>query len=229
MKKIKISSELAYLIGLVLLAFAVSMITTASFGVSMLIAPSLILSKKFVFLSFGQWEYVLQGILFIIMCIWAKKIKPIYVFAFLSSIAFGTFLDLFLKLPIYNPAFYGINEFNIAFRIGFFAVAEILIGIALAFSFKSYLYPQTTDFFVKCITGIYKYNLSKFKLIFDIAFLTLSVALTLILFKSFVGLGVGTIIITFLNGPMIGVFGKILDKFFVFTPTFKKLEKVFEL
>ena len=93
MNKVKISSEVAYLIGIILMAFSVAMITAANFGVSMLIAPSFILSMKFNFLTFGQWEYIIQGTLFIIMCIWVKKIKPIYFFAFFSSIAFATFLD----------------------------------------------------------------------------------------------------------------------------------------
>ena len=229
MKKIKMSSEVAYLIGILLLAFAVAMITAANFGVSMLIAPSLILSMKFNFLTFGQWEYIIQGTLFIIMCIWVKKIKPIYFFAFLSSIAFATFLDLFRLLPFAKPEFYLAFENSLTIRIFLFIVADLLIGISLAFAFKSYLYPQTTDFFTKCITFKFNYNLAKFKMIFDIVFLIISILLSLCLFKNFTGIGIGTVVITLFNGPLIGLFTKILGKIFVFEPTFKKIEKLFEM
>ena len=66
MKKLRFSSELAYLIAIIMLAFSVCLATAADFGVSMIVAPAYILSMKFTFLTFGQWEYVTQGILFII-------------------------------------------------------------------------------------------------------------------------------------------------------------------
>ena len=229
MNKVKISSEVAYLIGIILMAFSVAMITAANFGVSMLIAPSLILSMKFNFLTFGQWEYIIQGTLFIIMCIWVKKIKPIYFFAFFSSIAFATFLDLFRLLPFAKPEFYLAFENSLTIRILLLVVADLLIGISLAFAFKSYLYPQTTDFFTKCITFKFNYSLAKFKLIFDIVFLTISILLSLCLFKGFQGIGIGTVVITLFNGPLIGFFTKLYDKIFVFEPTFKKFSKIFEM
>ena len=58
-KKIRISSELTYLIATVILAFSVAMITITDFGVSMIVAPAYILSQKLGFLTFGQSEYVI--------------------------------------------------------------------------------------------------------------------------------------------------------------------------
>lgn len=229
MKKIKISSEVAYLIGIILMAFSVAMITAANFGVSMLIAPSLILSTRFNFLTFGQWEYTIQAVLFLIMCLWVRKIKPIYFFAFFSSIAFGSFLDLFRLLPIANPAFYLNFENSLLIRIILFISADLLIGISLAFAFTSYLYPQTTDFFAKCVTHAFHYDLTKFKLLFDVTFLAISITLTLLLFKNFVGVGLGTVFITMFNGPLIGFFIKVLNKYCEITPRFKKLAKLFEM
>ena len=229
MNKVKISSEVAYLIGIILMALSVAMITAANFGVSMLIAPSLILSMKFNFLTFGQWEYIIQGTLFIIMCIWVKKIKPIYFFSFLSSVAFATFLDLFRLLPFAKPEFYLAFENSLTIRILLFVVADLLIGISLAFAFKSYLYPQTTDFFTKCITFKFNYNISKFKMAFDSVFLIISILLSLIAFHDFTGIGIGTVVITLFNGPLIGLFTRVLNKFFVFKPTFKKFSRIFEM
>ena len=44
----------------------------------MIVAPAYILSLKFEFLTFGQWEYVLQSLLFIVFCIIKRKVKLIY-------------------------------------------------------------------------------------------------------------------------------------------------------
>ena len=52
--------------------------------------------------------------------------------------------------------------------------------------------------------------------------------LTLAFFGRFRGIGVGTIIMTAVNGALIGLFGKFLDRFFVFEPLFPKVKRVFE-
>ena len=46
MRKIKISKELAYIFAIILLSFAVAMISSTNFGVSMIVAPAYILSQK---------------------------------------------------------------------------------------------------------------------------------------------------------------------------------------
>lgn len=229
MKKIKVCSEVAYLIGVLLLAFAVAMITAADFGVSMVVAPSLILSLKLGFLTFGQCEYLIQGVLFVAMCIAAKKIKPIYFFSFFTTVFYGAALDLFRLIPIFNPNVFPPQSFHLLVRITFFIVAETLTGLALAFAFKTYVYPQTNDFFVKFLSSRFKIDLAKFKLFFDYSFLLLAVLLTLIFFGGFKGIGIGTIILTVVNGPLIGFFTKFVDKHFEITPRFKKIEKIFEM
>ncbi len=229
MKKIKVCSEVAYLIGVLLLAFAVAMITAADFGVSMIVAPSLILSLKLGFLTFGQCEYLIQGILFVAMCIAAKKIKPIYFFSFFTTVFYGAALDLFRLIPIFNPNVFPPQSFHLLVRIAFFIVAETLTGLALAFAFKTYVYPQTNDFFVKFLSSKFNIDLTKFKRIYDFSFLFLAIAMSLIFFGGFKGIGIGTIILTVVNGPLIGFFTKFVDKHFEITPRFKKIEKIFEM
>ena len=73
MKKIRIPSEAAYLFALVLMALSVAMTASADFGVSMIVAPAYILSLKVSFLTFGQSEYIVQALLFIVFCILVKK------------------------------------------------------------------------------------------------------------------------------------------------------------
>ncbi len=49
MKKIKIYSELVYVIAQFGLSFSVVLMTAADFGISMIAAPAYIMSQKFIF------------------------------------------------------------------------------------------------------------------------------------------------------------------------------------
>ena len=76
------------------------------------------------------------------------------------------------------------------------------------------------------ISDTYKLNCDKVKLVNDFIMLGVSIALTLILHHKLIGVGVGTIIVTFVNAPLIVMFEKLLDKIFDFSPMFPKLMKV---
>ena len=78
MKKIRIHGECVYIFASLLLALAVAMMSAADFGISMVVAPSYLISLKTGFLTFGQAEYAVQAVLFIIFCICMKGFKPIY-------------------------------------------------------------------------------------------------------------------------------------------------------
>lgn len=229
-KKITVSSELVYLLAILILSFSVAMVASTNFGVSMIVAPAYIVSQKLGFVTFGQSEYIIQGLLFIMFCLLMKKFKPIYLFSFMTSIIYGAVLDLWrLIIPHFNPSLCPPGSLPMAVRIVYFAIGMLLTSLAVSLFFRTYIYPQVYDFFVKCVSGKYRIDRTKFKMAFDGSMLIISCILTLVLFHGFVGIGVGTIIMTALNGIIIGFFGKIFDKFTVTKPTFTKLAKIFEV
>ncbi len=224
MKKIKISSELVYVIATFLLSLAVAMHAAADFGLSMIVSPAYLISLKTGFLTFGQAEYLLQGSLFIVLCVLLKGFKPLYLISFLSGFFYGTVLDLWrLIVPHFNPDLTSPQDININIRIVYFIIGLLLTTISIAMFFRSYIYPQVYDFFVKAICEKYNLNIKKFKLANDITFLIVSVALSLIFFNKLVGVGIGTFIAAFLNGFLINGFGTLIDKYFIIEPKFKNL------
>lgn len=228
--KIKVSSELIYLLANMLLSFSVAMMSAADLGLSMIAAPSFILSRKFDFLTFGQCEYLIQGVEFIIFCILVKKIKLTYFGAFATCIIYGAFLDLWrLVIPAFNPDITAPDSIPMPVRVLFFIIGLFLTAMAVAMHFKTYLYPQVCDFFVKYLSYHFNIDRTKFKKAFDFGCLVLSCILTFVFFVKFVGISWGTAIITVLNGTLIGFFDKALDKVFVFVPTFPKLKKALEV
>ncbi len=230
MKKIKIYEEFAYLFATVFLAFAVAMISTTGCGLSMIVSPAYILSQKVSFLTFGQSEYVVQGIMFVVFCILMKKVKLIYLSSFITGLIYGAVLDLWqIVIPHFNPDITPVGSLPFALRVVYFVLGMVLTSFTIAIYFKVYLYPQIYDFFVKGVSEKFGIKLSKFKTAYDLAFLVISVIMSLVLFGEFVGVGIGTLIMAVCNGTIIGFFSKLLDKYCVFEPRFKKLSKYFEI
>lgn len=229
MKKIKISSEVAYFAAIALLSLAVAILTAANLGISMIVAPAYLLSMKTGVLTFGQAEYVIQAGLFIVLCIILKKFKFAYLFSFVTCLIYGIALDLWRKIPCFNPTVTEPGSMDLWLRIAMFVVGVILTAFSVALFFKTYIYPQVYDFFVKAVSDKYGIKLSVLKTIVDLTCLTSSVIMTFVFFGEIKGIGWGTLVMALLNGAIIGFFSKLLDRTFDFRPTFRKLAVAFDL
>lgn len=227
MKRIPLPAELIYVLSIVIMAFAVSLTAAADFGVSMIVAPAYILSLKIPFLTFGQAEYIVQGILFIVFCLLMRRFKVVYFLSFGTGLLYGLVLDCWRMIPALDPDVTAPGSMPMPLRIGYLAAGLVLTSFAVALCFKSYLYPQVYDFFVKGLTDRYHLPRTRFKLGFDISMLTLSVVLSLTLLGSLNGLGIGTLVAAVCNGFMIGGFSKLIDRVFDTRARFPRLEKVF--
>ena len=228
MRKIKIHSELVYIIALFGLTLAVAILAAADFGVSMVVAPAYIVSLKFKIFTFGQWNYILQGLLFIAFCIVVKKIKPIYFTSFLTCVIYGVLLDMWRDvIPLLNPTVTKPGSMDLWICCVMFIVGLLLSSFSVMLFFKSYIYPQVCDFFIKGIVAKYKLNQVTVKRIYDFCCLMIAIALSLVLFGGFVGIEWGTVVIALTTGILIGVFSKLYDRFFETVPLCKKFEKLF--
>lgn len=229
MPKLKIHSETLYFAAIVLLAFSVAMLTAANFGISMIVAPAYILSLKTGFLTFGQAEYVLQAGLFIVFCLVMRKFKAVYLSSFVTCLIYGAVLDLWRLLPIFNPNVTVPGSMPMPLRIVMFVFGILLTSLSIACFFKTYLYPQVYDFFVKGVSAKFHIKRSFFKTCFDLSCLAVGSAMTLLFFGKFVGISFGTLFMALINGTVIGFFGRLLDKVLDVTPFFPKFAAHFSL
>lgn len=229
MKKIKIYSEFLYILALIGLPLAVACLAAADFGLSMIMAPAYIIHLKIGFFTLGEWAYIVQALLFIAFCIAMKKVKLIYFASFITCVIYGYILDMWqIVIPLLNPNVTAPGSMNLWVRIALFIIGEILTSLTVMLFFKSYIYPQVCDFFVTGIVSKYKFNQVKFKRIYDLSYLVVSIVLSLSLFGAFVGIEWGTVVIALITGPIIGVFSKWYDKHFETVALFPKFEKLFE-
>lgn len=229
-KKIKLCDEVTYILAIVILALAVAMLSAANFGVSMIVAPAYIISQKIGVITFGQGEYIVQGVLFVILCVLIGKLKAVYFTSFVTGLIYGAVLDLWrAAVPLFNPAVTEPGSMTMPVRIILFIFGMILTSFSVMLFYKTYLYPQVYDFFVKSLSAKFGKDRTKFKIAFDISFLIISCILTLVLFGRFVGIGIGTLVLTALNGFIIGFFDKGFDKCVEQKTLFPKFARCFDL
>lgn len=215
------SRELAYVLGMLFMPFAVAFTIKADLGMSMIAAPSYIISEKVPFLTNGQTEWLMQGFFLILMCIIIKSFRLSYLTSFASAFVYGLLLDF--ARYVTN----GINADSMIVRIILFILGMVLTSFSVAMFFNTYLAPCAYDYFVRQIGTAKKLDMRKWKLSYDFSMLAVSILLSLVLFHRFVGINFGTLVMAVFNGNIIAFFSKLFDKHIEFFDRFP-LAKYFE-
>ncbi len=222
MKKIGKMNELAWVFGIFLCALGVALCTKANFGLSMVAAPAYILHRKIsLFLpwfSQGVSEYVWQFLWLILTALLVRRFRVRYLLCFGTAVLFGITLDGWLFLLGGGAPYASLGGRIFAFLLGMNVTA-----LAIALFFRTKLPPEIYELTVSEVSDRYRIPVSRVKFLYDAMMLTVSAALALFLMHDFVGIGIGTVVTTLLNAPLITFFGKILDRFFVFDARFPKL------
>ncbi len=227
-KKFTKNSEILWFLAIILCSLSVCLSANSGFGVSMIVAPAYILHLKIsAFLpwfTFGIAEYCLQGLLLLICCIVMRKFKWKYPLSFGTVFLYGLFLDLWRLLlgsEIY-PEFW--------LRCLAYVAGMLICAFSIALFLRSYLPPQAYELFVKELSLLTGAGIHKVKWIYDISSLCTAIILMLLFFHtfSFEIIGVGTLIVTLINTPLIAFWGRIIDRFTDFGTAFPKFHKKFE-
>ena len=216
--------ELAYVIGILLLALGTAFIAKANFGMSMIVAPDYLIhlkvSKYIPFFSFGMSEYVFQAALLIVLSVVTRKVKKSYFLSFVTAIIYGIVLDLMMKLVFFIPCT------GFALRVVFFALGLSICTFGVAFLLHTYLPPEAYELFVKELSERYNISIEKLKTLYDCCSCVLGIVLSLCFFGKFVGVAWGTVICALLNGWLIGMFVRLIEKMFDFKDALPLREKL---
>lgn len=221
MRKRRFPRELAYVFGILILPFAVAFSIKADFGMSMIAAPAYILSEKLAFITNGQAEWIIQAFFLALMCVVVRKFKVMYLASFASAFIYGLILDFARWCTDLIPFD------SVPARIVYFILGICLTSLSVSMFFNTYLPPCAYDYFVRTVGQAKGLNMQKWKTCYDASMLLISAALSLILFKKFIGVNFGTLIIVAVNGSLISLISKLMNKYFEFYDRFK-LRKFFE-
>ena len=191
------------ILGLILDAAGVSLITKADFGISAVSSFPYSLHQAFPAFSFGVWSYLFQLGLTGILMLAARRFSIRYLSAFVVSVVFGYLLDAANLLSKLLPRI-------LIARCACFALGTVclIVGVCLMMYSELPILPQ--DLFVRELSKLRGWKLQRVKTVFDCACLLGSVAVSLLFSGQFDALGIGTIISALVMGKGIELTRKIL-------------------
>ena len=219
--KLRLPEELLYLVAIVLMAVGVALTDRAGLGFSMIVAPAYILSEV-VGIGFGTMEYLVQAALLLAMGLLLRRFRLSYLFSFFTAFLYGLVLDALLLLFARLPAD------GLALRILWFVLGTLITAVAVAIFFRIYPAPEAYDLFVRDVSAHFGIAQGRFKIAYDVGSAVVSVILSFAFygFGTFYGIGVGTLVLAVVNGPIIAAVGRLLDRYFEFYAALP-LEKYF--
>ena len=221
-------AEIAYVLGLILCPLGICLTAKSGFGVSMVVAPVYVIFHKvsqiFPWFTFGKSEYVIQGLLLIVLAMVVRRFKWKYFLSFVTAFLYGTVLDAWFGVL-------GLAEYTIMWqRVGACVLGLLITALAIAFFLRTYLPQAAYEMFVKDIVYHFGWSVTKVKWIYDFTSLLSAAILMLVLLNEFAFniIGINTIITTFVNAPLIGFFGKMLDKLYSFESAYPEFYARFQ-
>lgn len=215
-KKSTFYCEVAFLVALLVLGLGNALMEKADLGISMVVAPAYLIHLKvsqfLPFYTFGMSVYVFQAFLLVMLSVVTGKFKKYYLLSFVTAVVYGNILDGMIALVDLLP-FTGLW-----WNIGFFAVGTVISALGVALLFHTYLPPEAYELVVKECSQKLGTPIDKTKTVYDLCSCALGVILSFVFFGFgvFVGIKWGTVVCALCNGWLIGLFGKLLDKCFLF-------------
>ncbi len=210
--------EIAYVIGIMLLALGTALMEKANFGMSMVVAPAYLIylkiSQFFPFFTFGMSEYLFQAVLLSVLSLIMCRVKKSYILSFVTAFVYGIVLDAVMSIVSWLPG-EGVVWQTALYVAGLFVCA---MGVALLF--HTYFPPEAYELFVKELSQKFNITIGKTKTIYDCCSCVLGVILSLCFFGVFVGVQWGTIVCAIINGWLIGRISHFLKNWFVFEDAF---------
>ena len=236
MKMIQKASELLWLMGIIFVALGVAICSKADLGVSMIAAPAFVVHGEIVQLwnniSVGVVEYAIQGILLLILCAVIRKFHWRFLLAFGVAVLYGYTLNFFLWI------LGGVLPETTLQRWLLLLLGDILTAFGVACFFRTYMPLQVFELFVAEIADCFHIPIAKVKCVFDYSLLAISIFLAFFLFSdgktfpwasivhtSFHNIGLGTLVTTVINSPLIAMMGKLIDKLFDPSPRYPGLKE----
>ncbi len=229
-KRISLSTEAAYVLGLVILALSTAIMEKANLGMSMVVAPAYVihrwLSPTLPFVTFGVAEYLLQGCLLILTAAMVRCFRLSYLFSFVTAVLYGLCLDGWMWVVGQIPK--GFTDL-LPTRVAFYIIGMVFCAMSVALLFRTYISPEAYELTVKELSACHGWQIHKVKTVYDCISCAVAVVMSFAAFGvgTFVGVQWGTIVCALVNGWLISLWDRLLDRRFAFGDKLPKLKKWF--
>ena len=199
-KKPVFYTEIAYVLGVLLLALATALMEQGAFGMSIVVAPAYVvhlkLSEIWPWVTFGMAEYVLQTLILSVTLLIVGRVRLTWLLAFGTTALYSLALDGFLLITALIPTLFAV-------RVAIYALGFCLCVTAVGLILHGYLPPSAYDLYAKLVTIKTGRPLSVVKTTYDLVSLAVAVGLSLWFFGGIRGVGVGTVAGALLGGVCI--------------------------
>jgi len=218
MKKLKIPSELVYVLAILFLALSVALLEKAYIGVPLEVSPAHALyfsaKKFFPFFTLGMAEIIMQSIVILVMICIMKKTSYSHLWSLVTAILYAAVLDGILYL------LHDFHPHDLPTRVALFLASCTLMPIGVELMFRTHVAHESDELFVLEISEHCNYHPHAVKAVFYISCGIVAAALELIVFRhwDFQALGVGTLVFLIIKTPMCFFTGNIMDIFFDVVP-----------
>ena len=192
----------------ILLPLGIVLAVKADCGISVASSATYVLSLIVEKISFGTFNYLYQGVVFLLMLIIIREVKLQYFLSFMTAVIFGYVIDLWVFiLRGYVPE-------SLPVRLIIFLISLITMSFAIATFIRSGLPLLPFDIFVRKVSAKFNMSFGRLKLIFDLSNLVVAVVLSLAFFSRLIGISWGTFVFGFALGPTISFFLKQYERIF---------------
>ena len=155
----RVNGELSLLLALAIIALSVALVIKADFGMTVVQAPVYVLSLALPFVSIGVWEYIVQGLIMVLMIAIVIRVKVSYLLSFAAAVIYGLMLDFV------NWLLAGVQR-NSSGR-GYSFQGGIYCSASPSPYFSLQGAPHAYDIFVREVAAYKKITIPKLKWIFD--------------------------------------------------------------
>ncbi len=208
MDKKSVNNVVLYVMGLFLLSLGVVLAIKSNYGISAAVSIPFVISSKYSIVSLGTFNYIYQGIIFLILVLIMRKISIQYVLAFVTAVLFGYAIDF------WNYLLKDITAMQSYIRVPLMIVSILISAVALMLFIKSKLPMLPYDLFTEQVATKFNLNFGRFKTSIDVALVGLSITLSIVFFGQIVGIGIGTVGAALAIGLCVNMTMKVFDQYF---------------
>ena len=164
--------------------------------------------KDFEYLELGDWVMIWNFIMVLIQIIILRKdFKLVQLLQFPISLLLGQFTNLGVAIVASE-----VHPESYLVRILLILCSVVVLATGVVFMLTSNTIMNVGEALVNVIATKLKKNFGTVKVVFDVTLVSISVIISLVIFKEIKGTGVGTIITACLTGFVVKLLSKIIKK-----------------
>lgn len=183
-----------FVLGIIISALGISLITKVGLGTSAIASPAYVLSHIFPF-SFGTFSFAVSCVMILIEIAIQKKNFPIVQYLqFPAGLLLGVLIDFYMLMM----QSWLIDDYMM--KIIVLLIGCAVLGLGVAFQVKGNVLMLPAEGLVRVLAEFFHKEFGEMKTIFDVVLVTMSIILSFLFLNLIIGVREGTVITALTTG-----------------------------